>query len=302
MKIDFIDKLHAYVVDGEVADITVTELLRKHGISPDYSFVKTEILTAAADEGTARHAELENIAKGGEPTSIYGVLLQEWFENTGVRMAIPEHRCALVDKFVLAGTADIVGATDEFNFVGDYKFTSIFHRTAVAWQVNLYDYMMWKSEPQYIRADKFFGFHFKDGKMKVYELPKIPDEEIEKLLKAEENGELYNPVKLTTTGELQKQWENAEQTLIAVETQYKAAQEQAKALREEMCKLMKEQGVKSFETDNLKLTFVDESERTTVDSKKLQAEFPEIYDQVKKTSKISATVRVTVKKNGTNKD
>ena len=69
-----------------------------------------------------------------------------------------------------------------------------------------------------------------------------------------------------------------------------------------ICKLMKEHGVKSFETDNLKLTFVDESERTTVDSKKLQAEFPEIYDQVKKTSKISATVRVTVKKNGTNKD
>lgn len=301
MNIDFIDKLHAYVVDGEVADITVTELLRKHGISPDYSFVKTEILTAAADEGTARHAELENIAKGGEPTSIYGVALQEWFAGKDAFDLLPERRCALKGAFTLAGTADIIGHTDDFTFLGDYKFTSTFHKSAVTWQVNLYDYMIRKSEGL-PGANKFFGFHFKDGKMKVYELPKIPDEEIEKLLKAEENGELYNPVKLTTTSELQKQWENAEQTLIAVETQYKAAQEQAKALREEMCKLMKEQGVKSFETDNLKLTFVDESERTTVDSKKLQAEFPEIYDQVKKTSKINATVRVTVKKNGTNKD
>lgn len=295
MKIDFVDKIHAYIVDGEVADVTVTELLRKHGISPDYSFVKTEILTAAADEGTARHAELESIAKGGEPTSIYGVALQEWLEAVDVKFALPEHRCALVDKFILAGTADIVGATNEFHFVGDYKFTSVFHRTAVAWQVNLYDYMMWKSEPQYIRADKFFGFHFKDGKMRIHELAKIPDSEIEKLLEAEANDTQYKAVELTTSGELQKRWENAENALIAIETQYKAAQEQAKALREEMCKLMKEQGVRSFETDHLKLTFVDETERVTVDSKKLQKDFPEAYEACQKKSTVKASVRVTVK-------
>lgn len=301
MQIDFIDKLHAYVVDGEIADITVTELLRKQGISPDYSFVRETVLTEAASEGTARHEELENIAKGGEPTSIYGVLLQEWFVAKDAFDLLPERRCALKGAFTIAGTADIIGHTDDFTFLGDYKFTSTFHKSAVAWQVNLYDYMIRKSEGL-PGVTKFFGFHFKNGKMKVYELPKIPDEEIEKLLNAEEHGEVYKPVKLTTTGELQKRWENAEQALIAVETQYKAAQEQAKALREEMCKLMQEQGVKSFETETLKLTFIDESERTTVDSKKLQSDFPEIYDQVKKTSKTSATVRVTVKKNGTNKD
>lgn len=295
MKIDFIDKLHAYVVDGEVADITVTELLRKHDITPDYSFVKTEILTAAADEGTARHAELESIAKGGEPTSVYGVALQEWLDVHDVKEVRPEHRCALVDKFILAGTADIVGATNEFHFVGDYKFTSVFHRTAVAWQVNLYDYMMWKSEPNYIRADKFFGFHFKDGKMRLHELAKIPDSEIEKLLEAEANDTQYKAVELTTSGELQKQWENAENALIAIETQYKAAQEQAKALREEMCKLMKEQGVRSFETDRLKLTFGDETERVTVDSKKLQKDFPEAYEACQKKSTVKASVRLTVK-------
>lgn len=301
MQIDFIDKLHAYVVDGEIADITVTELLRKQGISPDYSFVREAVLTEAASEGTARHEELEAIAKGGEPTSIYGVLLQEWLKSKDAFDLLPERRCALKGAFTIAGTADIIGHTDDFNFIGDYKFTSTFHKSAVTWQVNLYDYMIRKSEGL-PGAEKFFGFHFRYGKMKVYELPKIPDEEIEKLLKAEENGEVYKPVELTTTGELQKRWENAEQALIAVETQYKAAQEQAKALREEMCKLMQEQGVKSFETEMLKLTYIDESERTTVDSKKLQSDFPEIYDQVKKTTKTSATVRVTVKKNGTNKD
>lgn len=296
MKIDFIDKLHAYVVDGEVADITVTELLRKHDISPDYSFVKTAILTAAADEGTARHAELEKVAVGGEPTSVYGVALQEWFEAVDVKFALPEHRCALVDKFILAGTADIVGATNEFHFVGDYKFTSTFHRTAVAWQVNLYDYMMWKSEPNYTRADKFFGFHFKHGKMRIHELAKIPDEKIEALLEAEAKCQHYEPDELVApNSDLKARWESAENALIAIETQYKAAQEQAKALREEMCKLMKEQGVKSFETDHLKLTFVDETERVTVDSKKLQKDFPEAYEACQKKSTVKASVRVTVK-------
>ena len=47
MVIDFDEANHVYAVNGNIADISVTALLRKHGLAPNYSSAQDKILQQA---------------------------------------------------------------------------------------------------------------------------------------------------------------------------------------------------------------------------------------------------------------
>ena len=49
MKIELEEKNHTYFVDGEIASISITELLRKHGLAPDYGSVSKAKLSQDVD-------------------------------------------------------------------------------------------------------------------------------------------------------------------------------------------------------------------------------------------------------------
>ena len=51
---------------GETPLISVTQLLKKHGLAPDYGAVPADVLERKAALGTAIHAEIENYIKTGE--------------------------------------------------------------------------------------------------------------------------------------------------------------------------------------------------------------------------------------------
>lgn len=60
-------------------------------------------------------------------------------------------------------------------------------------------------------------------------------------------------------------------------------------------KKLEEHGVKSFENAKVKFMYVAPTTRTTIDSKKLKADHPDIVEAYSKTSNVSASVRITVK-------
>lgn len=71
--------------------------------------------------------------------------------------------------------------------------------------------------------------------------------------------------------------------------------EQEKQLKQELLKAMETYGVKSFETNLIKMTYVAPTTRSTIDSTKLKKDHPDIAEQYSKISNVSASVRVTVK-------
>ena len=95
--------------------------------------------------------------------------------------------------------------------------------------------------------------------------------------------------------ELQIQFEKAEAFLMEKEMEYKQAELTAKQLREQLCKKMEEQGIKSWETDNLRVTYVAPVDRLSVDSKKLKEKYPQVYSECQKMSKIKSSVRIAIK-------
>lgn len=311
MFIEFEEKNHVYSVNGEIASISVTELLAKHGLAPDYSGINKKKLNESAKKGKEVHKDLENILRiaGYEPTTEQGKQFKEWVDNNldcgvGEQMLGYER-----DGMIIAGTADVMGISKDRTFVviGDHKNTAKFHREYVSWQVSLLDYFARKLGREKINgkilnwggAKYFYCFHYdpKTAKMTVYELEKIADEEIEKLLDCEYNNTLYERPMLVIDPELQERYLQAEEAFMEIEEKAKQAQATRDGVRAEMLALFERQGIKSWESPNKKLlvTYVAPQDRISVDSNKLKKNFPQVYAECQKLSKIKAQIRVTVR-------
>ena len=311
MIIEFEEKGHVYSVNGEIASISVTELLAKHGLAPDYSGVDKKKLRESSAKGKEVHKDLENVLNvaGYEPKTQQGKQFKEWVEQN-LDCGVGEQMLGYEkDGMIIAGTADVMGISKDRTFVilGDHKNTSKFHREYVSWQVSLLDYFAKKLGKEKINgkvldwkgAKEFYCFHYepKSGSMTVYELEKIPDEEIERLLDCEYNNTLYKRQTLVVDTELEKRYLQAEKMFLDIEAQAKAAQNTRDTLRAEMLSLMEKQHILSWESRDgqLKVTYVAPQDRITVDSKKLKTEYPQVYSECQKLSKIKAQIRVTIR-------
>lgn len=64
-----------------------------------------------------------------------------------------------------------------------------------------------------------------------------------------------------------------------------------KELKEELLEAMEANGIKeSFETNGLKVTYKKATTRTTLDSKKVKEELPEIFEKYSKTSEVKSSI------------
>lgn len=85
------------------------------------------------------------------------------------------------------------------------------------------------------------------------------------------------------------------QAMVDLLKSKKALEEQEKTVRARLVDTMEIYGVKSFENELLKVTHVGATTKTTLDSKRLKAEQPEVYKEYSKTSPVAASVRIALK-------
>lgn len=310
MIVEFEEKDHIYTVNGEIAGISVTELLAKHGLAPDYSGVNKQKRRESADKGKAVHKELEDILNVAsyEPKTEQGKHFAEWVKEN-IDCGVGEQKLAYeYNGLIIAGTADVMAiGKNKTLIVADHKNTAKFHREYVSWQVSLLDYFARKLGREKINgkilnwkgANRFYCFHYdpKSGEMKVYELEKVSDEEIERLIECEYKNEIYQRAVLVIDPELEKKYLLAEEKFMEIEKQAKELQNARDDLRAELLKLFEEQGIKSWESRDGKLlvTYVAPSEQLRVDSTKLKTKYPQVFTDCQKLSKVKAQIRVKVR-------
>jgi len=306
MRIDFEEQTHIYLINGDIASITVTSLLRKHGLAPDYSGVSKAVCDEKKKQGKEVHKDLECVLnlKDYQPTTEQGKKYAEWVEKN-LDCGVAEQLLGLdYNGMIIAGTADVMGfMQDGTRIVADHKNMKSIHKESVSWQVSLYDYFARKLNGEKINgqdfnwkgATKFLCFQYYDGEMKVIGLEKVPDEEIEKLLLAEYKDEKYVRPVLVVDDDLKKEIEFAELTLMEIQEQEKIAKTRADELRAKLLEIMESQGIKSFETEKIKITYVAPIDRLSVDSTKIKKEYPEVYTKCQKLTKVKASVRVTIR-------
>lgn len=306
MLIEFEEKNHIYSVNGEIANISVTELLRKHDLSPSYAGASKQQLARASKRGKEIHKDLENILneKNYKATTREGEQFEKWVAEN-LDCGVGEQMLAFqFQEMIIAGTADVMGfLKDGTPFIADHKTTTKFYKEAVTWQVNLLDYFARKvkvvnGKPiKWAGAQKFYCFHYdpKIFDLVVYELDKIPDVEIERLIDCEYRNEKYTRPTLIADQKLLDKFTKAEQYLAKVEETYKKAQENAKKIREEMLAIFEKQNIVSWENEKMRVSYVPPTDKVVVDSTKLKRDFPQVYAQCTKISSAKSFVRIKLK-------
>ena len=84
-------------------------------------------------------------------------------------------------------------------------------------------------------------------------------------------------------------------SIVDIDRQKKMLDAQDAEMREQLQKAMDEYGIKNFENDILKITYVMPTTRETVDSKKLKADLPEVAAKYTKITQVKGSVRIQVK-------
>ena len=295
--INFDKETHTYTNNKGETIISCTQLLSKMGLSPDYSSVSDGVLERKAGKGALIHEEINSYLLKDEIG--FTSELQEFIKFKESRTDIKAYDSELlVWNEDVAGTVDLIYYTDDpadtayiQAHICEIKTTSTIHWDSISWQLSIYNYLAF--EPNYKRTIGHL-FHFNNGEMKIYDIPLKPKEEVERLIKAyKENGEYIQPNYIPTT--LTNELELAENQIILLNNLLKEQQKKSEEIKEKIITVMVENGVKSFDTQQLKITLIQEQRRETLDSKKLKEKLPSVYQSFVKETIIKPTLRTTIK-------
>lgn len=285
-KVVFNEDTHQYFL-GDKELISVTRLLKKHGLAPDYSGVNLDVLNAKAERGSLIHKELEEYVKHGEIG--FTNELNQFIELCKKENIVPKRSEFIVNNDIIAGTVDTLGGYNDCVYIGDFKTTSTLHKKSVAWQLSLYAYLDGSI------IDKFLVFHFTKDSLKLVEIQPIPIEEVVKLIECERNGEIYQEPTLDLAVKQNQELFEIQMQLQILDESKKELEEKQKIIKDNILKAMEENGIKKIDNEFFTITYVEPSTRETIDSKRLKVEQPEIAAQYTNISNVNASLRIKIK-------
>ena len=297
MEIKFDENLHKYTVDGKEV-ISVTQLLQKHKITPSYDAVDKELLRVASERGTLIHEEVEKWIESGEcgfteeAEKICDFLFERADENTKI---LSEQ---MVANDVVAGRFDVLYTHDKKLVLTDIKTGNTKHLFGWSWQLSLYKYLY---EKMYGKEIDSLEILWANGDLTVIPCEYVGDDKIENLLNAEMEGRLISDVDLGVSEEELEDLQELLEEIDKKKEELNVMEGKVKKIKNILYGTMKKNGVKTVDRNKLKITYVAPSTRTSVDSKKLQKEEPEIYKKYVETTTVAGSIKITLmgeKKNG----
>lgn len=284
----FDEETHTYTYNGNKL-VSVTQLLAKHGLSPDYSGVNEELLKKSAAYGTYVHSQIENYIKTGEVgDSIELVNFISWLETSGYEIVDCEY---LVNNDIIGGKVDLLlkHIESEVYVICDIKTTSVIHEESVSWQLSIYNYL---DEDIALLG---MCLHFlKDGTLEVKSVPLKTPRDIEALINAERHGEKF-VYQIATIDSAIAQLSTLEKVVKNYDTLMKQAKEEQEILKAKIKEEMESRNIKTLDLPTMKITITAPSERETFDSKKFKVDNPETYAKYVKTTQIKSTLKITLK-------
>lgn len=290
----FDDITHSYLTnDGEFL-IGVTSLMRKHGLSPDYSSIPEDVLQKAAERGSKVHKAIELYCKGQTVEQTAEV---KAFKQLDIPILANEY--LISDNTTVASSIDIVADSSQDGYVDliDIKTTSTLHNEPLSWQLSIYAYLFEQQNPT-LKVSKLYGLHIRGSKAKMVEIARKPDSEIERLMQTEREGKMFIPSKVEISRSVESaltELKDASTFVASLKAQLKAAEDVEKAIKQYLLEQMEKDAIKSLENDQVKIVYVAPSERESIDKDKLKEKYPSIYEEYKKVSPIASNLRIKIK-------
>ena len=297
---------HTYTNKDGVLLTSVTTMLKRQLFADMYDGIPQRVLEAAAEHGTAIHAEIEEMDKTGcEPTTEYGTAYREL---KGSNLALANEY--LVANDTHAGTIDCVWVSETGKMVlADIKTTSKLHDAYVTWQLSVYAYLLEHCNPGRTIDEMYCVWLPKQqyGKPTLKKLDRIPSETIEALLLADAQGEQFVVPEQYAIAEvaeepLPAQYADVEDQLVQAlqyindkKSELKMLEAQRDELNNRLLVAMEENGIKKWQTDRITITYKAPSKRDGVDVARLKKEYPEAFDACYKPTNVKSSLSIKLK-------
>ena len=309
-KVAFDDFLHTYLM-GDKFLLGVTSLMRKHGLSADYGDVDPEVLACAAARGTAVHKACEDYDNG--ETVVYADVYHNGklvlsadelkanlaaYTNLGLKTLASEF--LISDNKLVASSIDKVLDCGEDGYVdlGDIKTTYQLHIGPLEWQLALYKYLL-ERQCKGVKVRKCWGIHIRKGRAVIKEITPVSEDKVEELLRCEAEGRIYTEekteaVSVISAGELTA-LVNAENNITSLKAALKDLEEKSQGIKDKVYGYMMEHNIKELQCGDGVLVLKAPTTRNGVDSKKLEAEYPDVFAACRKVSEVKGSVTYKTK-------
>lgn len=292
----FDEAKHIYTLNGKQL-ISTTQLMRKHGLAPNYDGVSQEVLNAKARRGTLVHKEIENYIKSGLMGFTEEMYQFKEYADKNLNLAEIDSEY-MVCNDIVAGTIDLLMAKDKT--IADIKTTSQIHKESISWQLSIYLYLYLSSiKRKFVWSDwKGYVYHFdKEGNLDVEAIPLKHLEDVIKLLDCEREGKEFH-YELDVQESTLSQITTLEQTIRQLDEQVKEAKEQQEKLKSLLMDEMEKRKLTTFEKDGMKITLVAPKKtikENIVDEEHLNKELVEKYNQIKSEYEAELLKHTTIK-------
>lgn len=299
-KVFFDDLTHSYINEEGKFLLGVTSLMKKYGLSPDYSNIKEGVLENAAKRGTEAHELLERYDNG---EAVEDTPMIRAYKELNLNVLCSEYLVS--DNEVVASKIDKVLADYS---LADVKTTSKLHIQSLRWQLSIYAYLFEKQNPT-IKVPALYAIHIqKSGKVKMEQINRIDNETIEKLIDMERGK-----------GDIMLEWADLEEDTItplstalskkSIDTLYKMELELSHLKDEIKAKegkikeyyatiygFMDENNFKKMGNENFEYTFVAPYSKNVLDTTALKADYPDIAKEYTKETLVKGSIRVKFNK------
>ncbi len=288
-KVLFDQKEHTYTLDGKELS-GVTSLLNRQLFKDKYTGVSKEALAKAAERGSLIHETIELIdsinAESDMPEALAYIRIKE---EKGLRTLDNEYLVS--DNDYIASSIDIV--FDNCS-LADIKTTSKLDKEYVSWQLSIYAYLFELQNPT-LKAGKLYAIWLPReiyGKPALIEVERKPTELVKALIECDKRGEQFM---LSTISDNQLQIaQNVVDEVVTITRQMKEMKARYEQLQQGLLDVMKSNGVKSFKSGELTLSYKKPTIRKSIDTKTLESKYPDIYNELLKESIIKESLTIKI--------
>ncbi len=283
---------HTYMTaDGEARQ-GITGMLHRQLFPDMYADIPQDTLEKAAERGKEIHT-LAEFADEFDLSCDNGVIkaYRDAVSKQGWQYEASEY--IVTDGETFASPIDKVYRLSDTDYIlADIKTTSRLNKEYVQWQLSIYAYLFELVNPT-LHAAQLYAVWLRDGKCKIVEVQRIADDVVKALLEAEKQGQQFvNPLS-PADNTLPEQYRKMEEQIIWLDTQLKEIKESRDRLMNGLKAEMEKHNVKRWETDSIRLTYVEPTVKDTFDATAFRADHPDLYRQYIKQTTTKSSIRLT---------
>lgn len=300
-KVFFDPVSHTYLMGDKVL-VGVTSLMKKHGLSPDYSGIPEATLMKAAAEGTAIHREIEDYDNG--LSVLRTPLIEEYAkvcQENGLIFARNEYLVS--DNELVASSIDGVYGPENAISLVDYKTTQKVHTRSLQFQLGIYKVLFERQTG--LKVANCYCLHIdkKERTIKgIVPIEPVSEAEVDALLLAEREGRIYidlyeepSAEVVLTDAELTA-YVTQQAEIARLKEQIKAIEETLKGLDARVLEYMTANNLEQMEGGGGVFKVKKAYTRTTIDAERFRKMQPGLFEQYSKTTTIQPSISFKINK------